>query len=85
MLLGVTAVVLVFYTGAGGSSDTASEDSPGIFNLCVNTSTETTANQLEAPLDVTLTFSGKGGTNSVALSQTITHTIPHTCRGWRHH
>ena len=55
----ITAVILVFETGA--SADTATEDSPGIFNLCVEDGAGTTANQLEASVDVTLTFSGKGG------------------------
>ena len=52
-------MVLVFQTGAGGSSDMAPE--AGTFSLCVEASAASTANQLEAPLFVTLTFSGKGG------------------------
>ena len=52
-------MILVFETGA--SADTATEDSPAFFNLCVEDGAGTTANQLEASVDVTLTFSGKGG------------------------
>ena len=58
-MLCVAAVILVFDTGA--SDDTASEGGTGLFSLCVEASAASTANQLEAPLDVTLTFSGKGG------------------------
>ena len=52
-------MVLIFDTGT--SSSTATENAPAVFNLCVTSGAGTTATELEATVEVTLAFSGKGG------------------------
>ena len=66
------------------SDSTATEAAPAIFSLCVMAGAGTTATSLEASIEVTLTFSGKGGSvlvmncnkyHIIRLSSSLLHTI----------